>query len=66
MNFFVKTALDWAVARLSEASTWAGLTVSVEQATHINFNADFKTAVVHLGLSLSGLAAVIIKEGFRK
>ena len=63
---FTKLALNWAVGRLSEASTWAGLTLATEQAIHINFNTDFKTALVHLGVALGGLVAVILKEGVRK
>ena len=66
MNPFVKLAVNWVVSRLKEPSTWAGLTVSLGNAVHINFNADFRTAVVHLGLAIGGLAAVVLKEGISK
>ena len=66
MNYFTKLALDWAVGRLSEASTWAGITLTAENTLHINFNGDFKVALTHVGLALGGLVAVVIKEGIRK
>jgi len=65
-KYFIKVGLDWLTSRLSEASTWAGLTLAVGNGLHIDFNSDFKTAVIHAGLALGGVVAVVIKEGIRK
>lgn len=63
---FKSLALQWAVSRAREASTWAGLLLSVSSSLHIDFNTDFKTSCVNLGLALGGVFAVIVKEGIRK
>lgn len=56
-------AIAWVLSRAKEASTWAGMAVALQNAIHVNFNADFVNSWVSVGMAIAGLAAVVVKEG---
>jgi hypothetical protein len=62
---FLKTAGLYLLGRLGEASTWASLVAWGGAELHIQTNADFNIAAVHLGLAAATLAGVLIKEGWQ-
>lgn len=65
-NLLLKMGVKYALARLSEASTWAAIAAGMAGYLHLSFNADFKSAFVGLGLAVATLLGVIIKEGVKK
>jgi hypothetical protein len=62
---FESLAVKWVLARLQEPSTWAGFAIAVQQPLHIHFNSNFQTSLVHLGLAVAGVIAVVMKEGIK-
>jgi hypothetical protein len=62
----VKTVSVYVLARLGESGTWASLVAWAAAELGVKTNADFNTAIVHLGLAAATLAGVLIKEGWRQ
>lgn len=53
--------VNWAIARLKEPSTYAGLGVLLA-AAHISLSADMQSAIIGVCVALAGLASVLLKE----
>jgi hypothetical protein len=66
LNVFTKLALDWAVARAKEPSTWNGLALTIAASLHVAFNPNFQSALAALGVAIGGLLGVVLKEGVTK
>ncbi len=61
----LKTAGNYAMARLQEASTYAGLWLVLNSDLHVAFNSDFKTAATQWFMATAGVAGVLVREGWR-
>ena len=60
-----KLAFNYALGRMGEASTWASITAGAAAQMHLHLNPDFDSALVRVGLALTALAGVVIKEGWQ-
>lgn len=57
-----KAFVDFAVARLSERSTWAGL-IGLVSAAGYAFGPEQSEAIMVAGMAFAGLLSVLLKEG---
>ncbi len=64
--WLLRTAADYAVSRLSEPSTWAGIAAALAGSMHMQFNSDFTKALIAFGMAGAAMAAIILKEGIKK
>lgn len=62
-NWIVMQALSWGLDRLRESGTWAGFAASLAASLHFVPNSDFTQAFIAVGVALSSLLAVCLKEG---
>lgn len=56
----MKNAIEWAIARLSENSTWRGLTALLT-AVGVTLSPDQSNAIIAAGLALIGVINVFRK-----
>jgi hypothetical protein len=61
----LKSAGSYALDRLQEASTYAGIAGLLGANFGIHFNPDFQGAVTKLGMCAAATAAILIKEGWK-
>lgn len=62
MGFFAQRLLDYAVRRLQEASTWAGLVAATTGAIGWNVSPEMQAAVAQVGMALVGAILVFVHE----
>ena len=65
-NWIVMQALSWGLDRLRESGTWAGFAASLAASLHFVPNNDFVQSFIAVGVALSSLLAVCLKEGVKK
>ena len=65
-GWVISNGIPWAIDRLNERTTWAGLAVWFSTAVHLVFTANEGNAFVNFGLACGGLIAVIYREGVKK
>ncbi|MGO9008070.1 MAG: hypothetical protein ACLQIQ_08495 [Beijerinckiaceae bacterium] len=61
---FLQTAGLYLLARLNEKTTWVGIIGWVVTEVGLKLNLDFSTALVQVGVSLAGMALVLVNEGW--
>lgn len=61
----LKSVGSYALDRARESTTYVGFWLALNSDFHLAFNADFKTAATQWFLATAGVAAVLVKEGWK-
>lgn len=57
----MKKFASWLLGRLKEKSTWAGV-LTVVTAAGVAIKPELKEAIISTGVSVAGLAAILLKD----
>lgn len=60
-----KIALNYAIGRMTEATSWLALIGSIEANLHIRINSDVVNDVAHAGVYLAAALAIVLREGWQ-
>jgi uncharacterized membrane protein len=62
----MKSALNWVLARLSEKSTWLAVVTFLGTALGIKLAPELSDAITTVGLAVTSLALVVLRETPKK
>ena len=65
-SWLIREGVPWAIERGLEPSTWAGLGLMLATQLHLATTDSEMDAFIKLGLALTGLVAIVRKEGVNK